>query len=174
MTSSILSKYRLNYGKAPRIGLYTSPHLMAVRERIQIDGESLPEEDFARYFWEVWDKLEAEDTSKPVYFRFLTLLAFHTFMEECVDVVVLEVGVGGEYDSTNIIEKPVVTGITSLGIDHVAVLGNAIGEIAWHKAGIFKEGVPALTVSQLPEAMTVLERRAKERNTVLRIISLFD
>ena len=74
----------------------------------------------------------------PGYFRFLTLVAFHAFLALKVNAAVLEVGVGGAYDSTNIIPKPVVTGITALGIDHVGVLGHTLKEIAWHKSGIFK------------------------------------
>ena len=74
----------------------------------------------------------------PGYFRFLTLMAFHTFIALKVDATILEVGVGGTYDSTNIVPKPVVTGVTALGIDHVTVLGKTLQEIAWQKGGIFK------------------------------------
>lgn len=84
-------------------------------------------------------------------------------MQEKVDAAVYEVGVGGELDSTNIIVHPAATGITTLGIDHVASLGDTIDQIAWHKAGIFKPGSPAFSVRQLKEAETVLEERAKER-----------
>ena len=136
-----------------KVGLYTSPHLLSVRERIRINSKPISEELFTRYFFEVWDKLEtaaqareADKRIKPVYFRFMTLLAFHTFVREQVDVAVLEVGVGGEFDSTNIVTTPAVTGITSLGIDHVGVLGGTIEEIAWHKGGIPKDGSPAYTV----------------------------
>lgn len=162
MVASILSNYRLAYGKTPRIGLYTSPHLKSVRERIQIDGEPLPKEDWTEYFYEVWDTLAKDGPAKPVYFRFLTILAFHTFIQECVDVVVMECGVGGEHDSTNIITRPVVSGITSLGIDHIHVLGRTIEDIAWHKAGIFKKDCPAFSVEQDEKAMKVLTARAQE------------
>lgn len=161
MVASILSNYRLAYGRTPRIGLYTSPHLKSVRERIQIDGEPLPKEEWCEYFYDVWNALEANGATKPVYFRFLTILAFHTFIQEAVDVVVLECGVGGEHDSTNVITKPVASGVTKLGIDHVHVLGKTIEEIAWHKAGVFKPGCPAYTVAQATPAMSVLENRAK-------------
>ncbi|KAJ8086797.1 Folylpolyglutamate synthetase [Marasmius tenuissimus] len=140
-TNSILQSARPDW----KIGLYTSPHLVAVRERIRINGRPLPEEDFTGFFFEVWDKLQEntqrqhENTSlMPGYFRFLTLLAFHTFLKMKVDATVLEVGVGGTYDSTNIVPKPVVTGITALGIDHVFVLGNTLEQIAWQKGGIYK------------------------------------
>ena len=74
----------------------------------------------------------------PGYFRFITLLAFHTFLESKVDATILEVGVGGMYDSTNVVPNPIVTGISALGIDHVAVLGKTLEDIAWQKAGIYK------------------------------------
>ena len=74
----------------------------------------------------------------PGYFRFLTLLAFHVFLDKKVDATILEVGIGGTYDSTNIVPDPIVTGNTALGIDHVKVLGNTIQDIAWQKSGIFK------------------------------------
>lgn len=84
----------------------------------------------------------------PIYFRLMTLLAFHAFLSLQVSATVLEVGIGGTYDSTNIVPKPIITGVTSLGLDHTAVLGNTIEEIARNKAGIYKTGVPALSVEQ--------------------------
>lgn len=103
-----------------------------------------------------------------MYFRFLTLVAFHTYISERVDTAVIECGVGGEYDSTNVIESAAVTGITTLGIDHVAMLGNTIDEIAWHKAGIMKRGVQCFTPnSQAPATKPVMEKVAKERGSIL-------
>ncbi|KAJ7228517.1 Mur ligase [Mycena pura] len=151
-----------------KIGLYTSPHLVAVRERVRINGKPLSEEDFAKFFFEVWDKIDQNKTrvettpDKPGYFRFMTLVAFHTFLSLKVDVTILEVGVGGTHDSTNIVPKPIVTGITALGIDHVNVLGKTLAEIAWQKGGIFKEGVPAFTVNQPVEGLDVLKQQAKD------------
>ncbi len=134
----------------------------------------MSEELFTRYFFEVWDRLEIaaerrnpEVKYKPAYLRYLTLLSLHIFMCEQVDVAVYEVGVGGEFDSTNVIAKPAVTGITALGIDHVQVLGATIEEIAWHKAGIFKTGAPAYTVRQPESAMEVLKQRAEEKRVAL-------
>lgn len=98
-----------------------------------------------------------------MYFRYLNLMSYHVFLQEGVDAAVYEVGVGGEYDSTNIVDRPAVTGISSLGIDHVFTLGETIDKIAWHKAGIQKAGVPSFTVEQKPEAMEVLEKRATEK-----------
>ena len=85
---------------------------------------------------------------RPGYFRYLTLMAFHAFKDLRVDATILEVGIGGGGDSTNVVPKPVVTGITALGMDHVAVLGGTIEAITRQKAGIYKKDVPALSVEQ--------------------------
>jgi folylpolyglutamate synthase len=179
-TSSILTQFlgkksERTGKRLEKIGLYTSPHLRFVRERVQINNAPLSEEMFARYFFETWDRLEKsaevekrDPAEKPVYFRFLTLMAFHVYLSEGVDGVILECGVGGRYDSTNIVEKPIVTAITKLGIDHVGMLGGTIEEIAWHKAGIMKEGVMCLTASgQKNEAVEVLKKVASEVGTEL-------
>lgn len=141
----------------PKVGLYTSPHMTSVRERIRINGQPVSHELFTKYFWQVWDKLEENPTRKfdltplrPVYFRFLTLLAFHIFLSEGVQPVILEVGIGGKYDSTNIVPKCVVAGITQLGLDHTAILGNTVEEIAVQKAGIFKPQAPTVCWAQQP------------------------
>jgi folylpolyglutamate synthase len=182
--SSILAQYlpaksSIHAERLPSsVGLYTSPHLRFVRERIQINNQPMTEEVFAKYFFEVWDRLEAaaakaghqdpkSTETKPVYFRFLTLMALHSYMQEKVGTAVLECGIGGEYDSTNILIKPSATGVTSLGIDHTAMLGDTIESIAWHKAGVFKEGVPAFTAPQPESALKVLHERAQERKTEL-------
>ncbi|RCI03852.1 Folylpolyglutamate synthetase, partial [Rhizopus stolonifer] len=91
-----------------------------------------------------------------------------------VDCAILEVGVGGEYDSTNVIETPVVCGITALGLDHVSILGNTIDQIAWHKAGIIKPNVPVVSFEQPPLAMEVVERRAQEKNAPLTVLHAKD
>ena len=178
-TSSILNEYR---DKLHKIGLYTSPHLRNVRERIRINGEPISEEVFAKYFFEVWEKLDSTTSplnefphmlsgAKPGYFKFLTLLSFHVFLQEGCKTCVYEVGIGGAYDSTNIVEKPLACGVSQLGIDHTFVLGDTIEEIAWNKGGIFKEGVPAFTVSgQPPNGLRVLQERATERHTVVKVV----
>ncbi|KAJ2743166.1 Folylpolyglutamate synthetase [Coemansia sp. BCRC 34301] len=165
---SLLSQKQL------KIGLFTSPHLIEVRERIQINGSPLSRSAFAKYFYQTFNGLRAASPplrrvteaspSMPMYFRFLTLMAYHVFLAESVDVAIMEVGVGGEYDSTNIIERPTVCGIASLGIDHQAALGSTIEEIAWHKAGIIKRDVPVFTAQQPEEALQVIRSRAIERH----------
>lgn len=178
--TSILGQY-----KVPKIGLYTSPHLKSVTERIRINGNPISEDKFAKYFFEVWDRLENTESevtrfphmvpgSKPGYFKYLTLLSFHVFMQEGCDCCVYEVGVGGEFDSTNIIERPLACGITQLGIDHTFILGDTIEEIAWNKGGIFKKQTPAFTVKEQPlEGLRMLEKRAEERGTKLEEVSIY-
>lgn len=165
----------LQHKKAGKVGLYSSPHLKSVRERIMIDNSPIHEEKFAKYFFDVYERLDntSSDPSrfprlltsvKPMYFRFLTLVSFHAFMEENVDNAIYEVGMGGEYDATNIIVQPTACAITSLGLDHTAVLGNTVEQIAWNKSGIFKPGAPAYTIDDQPaEAMKVLRERAAEK-----------
>ena len=139
-----------------------------MRERIQINNSPISEQLFAKYFFEVWDRLSATGESKPAYFRFLTLVAFHTFIKEQVDTAVIECGIGGEYDSTNLLVSPTVTAVTALGIDHVGMLGDTIEQIAWHKAGIFKRGALAFTVPQPEAAMRVLRERAAANSVNLQ------
>lgn len=173
---SVLTQYRKG-GIISKTGLFTSPHLKSVRERIRINGSPITELKFTKYFYEVWDKLSSTtsdpeafptlqpcDTVKPMYFKYLTVLSFHVFMSEGVDTAIYEVGVGGKFDSTNIIEKPTVTGITSLGIDHTLMLGTTIESIAWNKAGIMKKDCAAIVATQTeyPQSLDVVEHEAKE------------
>ncbi|KAI9467531.1 Mur ligase [Coemansia mojavensis] len=176
--SSILSQLS---PRPLKIGLFTSPHLIQVRERIQINGQPISQAAFAKYFYETYSRLKSphpplhkvssESPDMPMYFRFLTLMAFHTFLQEQVDVAIMEVGVGGEFDSTNVIRNPVVCGIASIGLDHMNSLGSTLSEIAWHKAGIIKHNVPVFTVEQHPEALKVVCQRARDKQAPLQVVS---
>ncbi|KAI8618281.1 Mur ligase [Chytriomyces sp. MP71] len=146
-----------------KTGLFTSPHLIEVRERIRIDGKPISAEQFSEAFSRVWDSFEETET-KPGYFRFILLMSLHVFAKEKVDVAIMETGVGGEYDSTNVFPAPYVTTITSLGLDHQSLLGQTIDEIAWHKGGIMKPGVPCITSPQPASAMQILRNRSIERD----------
>ncbi|KAK3693475.1 Mur ligase [Podospora appendiculata] len=179
---SVLARYQKARGVPRRLGLFTSPHLVAVRERIRIDSTPISEELFARYFFDVWDRLAASpaqlDTdvvppgSRPIYSRYLTLMSFHVFLSEGVDAAVYETGIGGEYDATNVVERPVASGISTLGIDHVYVLGDTVDKIAWHKAGIMKPGSPAFTIEQVPAAAEVLRARAADKGVNLKVLDI--
>ncbi|XP_019245317.1 PREDICTED: folylpolyglutamate synthase isoform X2 [Nicotiana attenuata] len=160
-----------------RTGLFTSPHLIDVRERFRLDGTDICEEKFLAYFWWCFDRFKertSDEVPMPTYFRFLALLAFKIFAAEQVDVAILEVGLGGKYDATNVVENPVVCGVSSLGYDHMEILGNTLGQIAGEKAGIFKRGVPAFTVPQPDEAMLVLEEKASELDVHLEVAAPLD
>lgn len=186
--ASILAHYQRAHGVPHKIGLFTSPHLIAVRERIRVDGAPLSEELFARYFFEVWDRLgEAEQREgpmvlderlgvptppRPIYSRYLTLMSYHVFLQTGVDAAVYETGIGGEYDATNIVERPVASGISTLGIDHVFALGETVEKIAWHKAGIMKPGSAAFTIEQLPGAAQVLQERATDKGVTLKVLDV--
>ncbi|KAL8257522.1 hypothetical protein R6Q59_029563 [Mikania micrantha] len=164
-----------NYGF--HTGLFTSPHLIDVRERFRLDGEEICIEKFLECFWWCWDRLKAKcsnDMPMPTLFHFLALLAFKIFATEQVDVAIIEVGLGGKIDATNVIQTPIVCGITPLGYDHTEILGNTLEEIAGQKAGIFKKGIPAYTVSQPPEAMQVLKEKASQLNVCLQTANQLD
>lgn len=151
-----------------RTGFYSSPHLVHVRERIQVDGQPVSEQMFAEEFFHVYDIIKREHSDNmPAYFKFLTLLAFRIFVKLNVQVMILEVGIGGEYDCTNVVEKPKVCGVTTLDYDHMSILGNKLSEIAWHKAGIFKESVPAFYSPTTTEAEEVLIARAISKHVPL-------
>lgn len=149
-----------------RTGLYTSPHLVDPRERIQIDGELISEEAWTDAFEAVHSAAEAllaRDVidTHPSFFETVTAMAFVAFARAKLDIVVLEVGLGGRLDGTNVI-TPEISVITQIDFDHEAFLGSSIEAIAAEKAGIVKPGRPAVFSAQRPAAMSVLERRALE------------
>uniref|UniRef100_A0A8R1TQH4 Folylpolyglutamate synthase n=2 Tax=Onchocerca TaxID=6281 RepID=A0A8R1TQH4_ONCVO len=163
-----------------KTGFYSSPHLIHVRERIRINGHPLLEEDFVKYFRYIYSSLEKavkesdKSVTMPSYFKFLTVMAFHVFIQEKVDVAIIEVGIGGEYDCTNIIQNPIVCGVTTLDYDHTAMLGSTIESIAWHKAGIFKNGGMAIVSKQPKAAMQMLRERASCKNCLMRVAPPFN
>ena len=146
-------------------GTFVSPHLVDIRERFLINGEIVPEPDFIRAFLEVqhacriWEK---RGEPHPTYFEFLFYMGLCIFRNAGVRVLVLETGMGGTYDVTNVVEDPLVSVITSISIDHTAFLGSTIPEIAAHKAGIIKPGRPVVYDGSSPEAAAVIAAKAKE------------
>lgn len=167
----MLNEYRSSTDPSLKLGCLTSPHVTNVRERIKLNGIPISEELFATYFFDIWERMKQHTQREadvpgprvPGYPGFLALMALYTFVQEGVDVAVIETGIGGENDSTNVIQSPVVTGITTIGLDHVNVLGDSLDKIAWHKAGIFKESSPAYTVEQDSSVLKVLQDRAAEK-----------
>jgi dihydrofolate synthase / folylpolyglutamate synthase len=139
-----------------KTGLYTSPHLYDFRERIRINGDEIPEENVVRFTERI--KLLIEEL-QPSFFEVTVAMAFEWFAASGVDIAVIEVGLGGRLDSTNII-TPVVSVITNIGYDHMQLLGNTLPEIAGEKAGIIKERVPAIIGRTTPVTLTVFKEKA--------------
>ncbi|MBA9077415.1 folylpolyglutamate synthase/dihydrofolate synthase family protein [Rufibacter quisquiliarum] len=146
-----------------KTGLYTSPHLKEFTERVRVNGEMISKENVAR-FTERHQQLFEQ--VKPSFFEMTVALAFDHFAAEEVDIAVIEVGLGGRLDSTNII-TPLVSLITNIGLDHQALLGNTLEEIAGEKAGIIKPGVPAVVSSTQPSVSAVFAKRSQETQSPL-------
>ncbi len=143
-----------------KTGLFTSPHLLNYTERFKINSEEMKEEDFAKYLQMVENKAQ-EYNIELTEFELLTMMAFLYFRDKKTDIVLLETGMGGRLDATNIITKPILTVITSISQDHNDRLGNTIKKIAFEKAGILKKNVP-LIISQTNEGFKTIENRAQE------------
>lgn len=158
-----------------RTGLYTSPYVLEFRERFQIDGKMIPEEELIQQVQVVSaaaDEMEAKGET-ITEFEFITALALRWFAHRKCDIVVLEVGMGGRFDATNVIDVPEVAAVASISLDHTAVLGDTVGQIAFEKAGIIKPGGTVVCYpDQKPEALLVLEEAAKERGANFRLAQL--
>lgn len=152
-----------------RTGLYTSPHLVDFRERIQINGEWVSREFVAANLTRL-RKLCAACTHPPTFFEIATVLALDAFAEARCDVVLLETGMGGRLDATNAV-TPVISIITPIAMDHAEWLGDTIEKIAAEKAGIFKARVPAVSAPQLPSVADVLRRRATSTGAALTFVT---
>ncbi len=154
-----------------KVGLYTSPYLEVFNERIEFDGEYISDEDLAEYTERVLvavNKMTSAGMQSPTEFEVITAIAFLYFAEKKADFVVLEVGLGGRGDSTNVCKKPLISVITSISYDHTDRLGNTLAEIASEKAGIIKDGCPVVTSADSEEALAVLRQAAAERGSDYR------
>ena len=161
MTASVLQK------AGYRVGLFTSPCLYKFNERIQINGEHISDEDLAAVTSYV-KPLAASMADHPTEFELVSCIGFEYFVRKNVDIVVLEVGMGGALDSTNVIPVPEVAVLTNIGLDHTDFLGNTLEEIATTKAGIFKEGGDAVLYPGEPAVESVVEDICKERHMRLK------
>ncbi len=153
-----------------RTGLYTSPDLTGPQERIKVDGVDITFEDFARVTAHV--RAACEGLPEPSFFEKMTAAAFLYFAEKRCDYVVLEVGLGGRLDATNIIEEPAVSVIMPIGLDHTGVLGDTLAAIAAEKAGIVKPGRPAVSAPQPPEAAAVIRERCRQVGAALHEVDI--
>jgi len=152
-------------------GLFTSPHLVDVRERIRLGGEQIDTKLFGAALAKVRDAAESveDEHGHCTFFEVITALALVVFAEQAVDVAVLEVGLGGRLDCTNVV-KPDVVGLTSVQLEHTEILGDTLEEIAGEKAGIMKPGVVAVSVPQEDAVLEVFRRRAAETGTELKVL----
>jgi dihydrofolate synthase/folylpolyglutamate synthase len=148
-----------------RTGLFTSPHLQRVNERMRVDGRDISDDEFASVFQTVMDALKeplSRGVAHPTYFEILFLMAVVYFRQKGVEWCVLETGMGGRLDMTNVIDRPMMTVITSISLDHTEYLGDTIEQIAAEKAGIIKLGVPVVYDAHRADASAVILARAKE------------
>jgi len=151
------------------VGLYTSPHLVHLHERIVVNSQMISEAEMLELLNRIYGPVEKlTKTDPPTFFEIMTTLAFLHFADRKIDIGVIETGMGGRLDSTNVI-LPEVVGITSLSIDHKLKLGETLALIAMEKAGVLKRGVPAITVEQEPMAMNVLRAQATAMRAPLSV-----
>ncbi len=146
-----------------RTGLFTSPHLVRVNERMKINGKEISNEDFVRLFLTVRSKVEhmkARDLMEPTFFEYIYVMAMLYFREQKIDYGVIETGLGGRMDFTNVVREPILTVITSIGLDHTEVLGNSIEAIAMEKAGIIKAGTPLVYYDQDERVSEIIRAQA--------------
>lgn len=156
-----------------RTGLFTSPHLVKINERIVIDGRPISDDAFVFVFERTLScvkTMEAQGLPHPTFFEFLFAMAAAAFAEAGMEYAVLETGMGGRLDATNTVERPLVSVITSIGMDHMEYLGNTLEQIAGEKAGIIKPGVPVLFAGTSPESDGVIERTAEKCGSLCKKI----
>lgn len=151
-----------------RVGLYTSPYLNRFNERMQVNGCCIPDEDLCRLTEKIQPAAEAM-ADLPTEFELITALAMLWFLQEKCDIVVLEVGLGGALDSTNVIDPPELAVIAAIGLDHTGVLGDTFAQIAAAKAGIIKHGTPVVSYGRNPEADAVIAQKAAEVGALLTV-----
>ena len=163
-------------GAGFKTGMYTSPYLEEFEERIQIDGKNIPKDKLTSLIEEVKtviEKVAQEGYEYPTQFEIITAIMFLYFYREKVDYAVVEVGLGGRLDSTNVI-IPEVSVITSISLDHMDLLGDTLEKIASEKSGIIKKGIPVVIYPQKEEAAEVIKNAARENNSLLRNVNIND
>src|SRR5262249_16306625 len=150
-----------------RVGLFTSPHLVAVEERIQVDRQPIAQDELAALLCEIRDATPPKFMQELTFFEIGSALGFVHFVRRCVDLAIVEVGLGGRFDSTNVC-APLFSIITSISFDHTQLLGDTLAKIASEKAGIVKPGRPAISGVRNPEARQVIEDICRQRGSPLR------
>lgn len=160
-----------------KVGLYTSPYLESFTERIRIDSENIQENELARVTEIVKSKVDdmvKEGFNHPTEFEIVTAIAFYYYKEQNIDFVVLEVGMGGRFDATNVIKNPLINVITPISIDHTDYLGDTLEKIAYEKGGIIKENCEVIMYPQNKESEAVIKNIAKEKNCTFTMANIED
>ncbi|MGC3988276.1 MAG: folylpolyglutamate synthase/dihydrofolate synthase family protein [Chthoniobacteraceae bacterium] len=151
-----------------KVGLFTSPHLLRFEERIRINGEPMPAAEVAAGLTRIRELVQDWE-HHPTFFEIATALALEWFQQAATDVVVLETGLGGRLDSTNVV-TPAVSVLTEIDLDHLAILGDTLEKVAVEKAGIIKRGIPTVSLPQQPGAIKVIATRADQQNSQLTVV----
>ena len=163
-----------------KTGLFTSPHLVDIRERFVINGCLIQEKVFLSLCRQIYEKVcsfscrKGKENYHPTFFEWMFFVAMLFFEQETCEYILLETGLGGRLDTTNVVKKPALTVITKIAFDHMEYLGNTLGEIAYEKAGIIKEGVPLVYLKGEKEVDTVLEETARNRHVSATAVSESD
>jgi len=165
-TAVIIESILANSGY--RVGLYTSPHLVDFRERIRINGHLISQKYVTDFFSDIREKFQSIN---PTFFEAVTVLAFNYFRDEKVDLAIIETGMGGQFDATNVL-TPTASVITNIDYEHTSHLGNDLSKIAFEKAGIIKNGIPVVTATHQIEAKRVIRQVCQQRKA--KLISVFD
>lgn len=154
-------------------GLFTSPHLIDIKERIQINHQKISAHEFTRIINDLRPYIqhlrETEPSASPTFFEILTAVGMLYFKRRQTEMAVLEVGLGGRLDSTNVV-LPQVSIITNVGFDHTAILGNTLSSIAYEKAGIIKQDIPVVSGAEAPEALSIIEKTCREKDAPLYLL----
>src|SRR5712692_7628865 len=157
-----------------RVGMFTSPHLVAFGERMQVNRQLISEADVVKLVSEMRELLQQFPAeAHPTFFEVVTVMALRYFAEQQCDLVIWETGLGGRLDATNIV-TPLASVITNIQFDHEEWLGGSLSSIAFEKAGIIKPGVPVITAAEGPEPLDVIRRAAQERRSPLTVVSWAD
>ncbi len=170
-TSSFINSILIEAGY--KVGMFTSPYIEVFNERIKLNGKNIPDKDLVRLTGivkEAMRVIKLEGIPEPKTFEIVTVLGFMYFMEKEVDLVVLEVGIGGRYDTTNIIDKSLVSVLTKIDYDHMDILGNSLEEIAYNKVGILKENGLLITKDQEKSVEKVFCREVEEKRASMEIV----
>ena len=157
--------YSILIANGYKVGLYTSPHLISFNERIRVDGVTITDEEIISFMKHVEPAI---NEIKSTFFEVTTAMAFYHFNNNDVDIAIIETGLGGRLDSTNVV-NPSLTVMTPISLDHRDILGDTIEKIATEKAGIVKKGVPLITANQVDNVSKILEKRVKEKESVMHI-----